>query len=80
MQFSEKIIAARRGMGMSQETLAEAVGVSRQAVSKWETGEAKPDLDKLIGLCTALDLNMGYLCLDKEPAPPPAPEKIGCTR
>lgn len=75
MQFSEKIIAARRGKGMSQEALAEAVGVSRQAVSKWETGEAKPDLDKLIGLCNALDLDMGYLCLGKTPAPPPASEK-----
>lgn len=66
MQFNEKIIAARKDKHMSQEALAEAVGVSRQAVSKWETGEAKPDLDKLIALCHALDLNIEYLCLDKK--------------
>lgn len=65
MEFSEKIIQARKNKAMSQEALAELVGVSRQAVSKWETGEAKPDVDKLIALCDALGLSMDYLCLDK---------------
>ncbi len=39
MKFSEKIIWCRKKSGLSQEMLAEKVGVSRQAVSKWETGE-----------------------------------------
>lgn len=67
MNFSEKIIQARKAKALTQEDLAEAVGVSRQAVSKWETGEAKPDLDKLVALCSVLDLSMDQLFLDKEP-------------
>lgn len=46
MKFNEKIIQARKAKALTQEDLAEAVGVSRQAVSKWETSEANPDLDK----------------------------------
>lgn len=67
MKFSEKIIQARKAKALTQEDLAEAVGVSRQAVSKWETEEAKPDLDKLVAICKVLDLSMDYLCLDKQP-------------
>lgn len=67
MKFIEKIIQARKAKALTQEDLAEAVGVSRQAVSKWETGEANPDLDKLISICKVLDLSMDYLCLDKQP-------------
>lgn len=82
MKFSEKIIQARKAKALTQEDLAEAVGVSRQAVSKWETGEANPDLDKLVSLCKVLDLSMDYLCLDKQPevtaeAPQPPKSKSG---
>lgn len=69
MDFKERIFQARKAKGFSQEDLAELVGVSRQAVSKWETGEAMPDVDKLIALCDALDLNMEYLALGKTPVP-----------
>ena len=68
MKFSEKIIQARKNKALTQEDLAEAVGVSRQAVSKWETEEAKPDMDKLVAICSVLELSMDYLCLDKEAA------------
>ena len=40
MEFNERVLTARKAKGYSQEDLAELVGVSRQAVSKWETGEA----------------------------------------
>lgn len=70
MKFNEKIIQARKAKALTQEDLAEAVGVSRQAVSKWETGEANPDLDKLVSICKVLDLSMDYLCLDKQPQVP----------
>ena len=50
--LSEKIRALRRRAGLSQEELAETVGVSRQAVSKWESGASVPELDKLVGVRT----------------------------
>lgn len=80
MKFSEKIMKARRLKGLTQEDLAEAAGVSRQAVSKWETGEAKPDLEKLVSICAVLDLSMDYLCMDQDPeltvAMPPKQAKV----
>ena len=48
MTFAEKLILARKRLGLSQEALAEALGVFRQAVSKWETGEALGGLGILI--------------------------------
>ncbi len=69
MDFKERIFQARKAKGFSQEELAELVGVSRQAVSKWETGEAMPDTEKLITLCTVLDLDMEYLALGKASSP-----------
>ena len=70
MDLKERIFQARKAKGLSQEDLAEVIGVSRQAVSKWETGEAMPDMEKLIALCHALELDMEYLALGKEPSPP----------
>ena len=48
--LSEKIVTLRRKHGMSQEQLAEKVGVSRQSISKWEGGLSTPELDKLKAL------------------------------
>ena len=67
MDFKERIYQARKAKGFSQEDLAELVGVSRQAVSKWETGEAMPDMEKLLALCSALELNIEYPALGKMP-------------
>ena len=50
MTISERIQTLRKARGLSQEELAEQVGVSRQAVGKWETGQSQPDLDKVIAL------------------------------
>lgn len=50
MKFSEKIVRLRKTKGMTQEELAEAVGVSRQAVYKWECGQSYPEVAKLIEL------------------------------
>ena len=62
MSFEERLLEIRKSRGMSQEALAEKVGVSRQAVSKWETGEAQPDYTKLIALADALEVSLDYLC------------------
>ena len=50
MKFSEKIVRLRKTKGMTQEELAEAVGVSRQAVYKWECGQSYPEVAKLLEL------------------------------
>lgn len=76
MEFSDRVFQARKAKGFSQEELAALVGVSRQAVSKWETGEAMPDMEKLVALCNALDQNMEYLALGKSGlAPKETPRK-----
>lgn len=48
MNFAEKILNLRTEYGYSQETLAEKLNVSRQAVSKWESGATLPETDKII--------------------------------
>ena len=47
MTFSEKLVGLRRKAGLSQEQLAERLEVTRQTISKWETGRSVPDLEKL---------------------------------
>ena len=54
--FSEKLTALRKNRGLSQEMLAEKIGVSRQAVSKWELGETTPDLNKMVLLYILLQI------------------------
>ena len=62
MNFPEALFELRRDRGLSQEDLASQIGVSRQAVSKWETGEAMPDLNKLLLLADALEVSLDCLC------------------
>lgn len=62
MDFGNRLANFRKLHGLNQETLAERVGVSRQAVSKWETGEAQPDFAKLIALADALEVSLDELC------------------
>lgn len=50
MGFSERLLSLRKQTGLSQEELGNMVGVSRQTVSKWETGVTTPELDKLMAL------------------------------
>ncbi len=65
--LSEKIYALRRKNGLSQEALAEKIGVSRQAVSKWETGAATPELDKLRALCACFGVTLDELTGEDAP-------------
>lgn len=57
----EKLYECRRRMGLSQEQLAEQVGVSRQTVSKWETGTSTPELEKLIALSQCFGITVDEL-------------------
>lgn len=61
MTIHERIFTLRRAAGLSQETLAERVGVSRQAIGKWENGAALPGLDNLQALAAALGVNCDEL-------------------
>ena len=71
MEFSGQLTRERKARGLSQQELAEKVGVSRQAVSKWETGEAAPDLPKLLALAEVLDISLDRLCGREEASQPP---------
>ena len=59
--LSEKIYQLRRKNGLSQEQLAEKIGVSRQAISKWESGASTPGLDKLRALSECFQVTMDEL-------------------
>lgn len=64
MTIGEKILNMRKARGWSQEELAERIGVSRQAVSRWESGAAKPDTDKVIAICDLFGVSADYLLRD----------------
>lgn len=52
---------------LSQEDLSEKLYISRQSISKWETGEATPDVDKLVQLAAIFGVSLDYLVLGKGP-------------
>ena len=62
--LSEKIINLRKSRGWSQEELAERLNVSRQSVSKWESGVSNPDLDKIVAMSTLFGVSTDYLLKD----------------
>ena len=73
MTYGEQIKRARERKCLTQEELAEQMGVSRQAVSKWEADKARPAASKLAALSEALELPENvWNTIDKETAPPPA--------
>lgn len=74
MKLSEKIMYYRKRAGMNQEALADKLGVSRQAVSKWETGEAVPELNKVVLLAKVFGVTTDALLLDDEETVDAAPE------
>jgi len=75
MKLNEKIYRCRKLAGLSQEALAERLGVSRQAISKWETGEALPEITKLPLLAQVFGVTADWLLDDAaEPASPPPEE------
>ena len=67
MTLGEKITDLRKKRSLSQEDLAITLGVSRQAVSKWEVGDATPDTDKIVALAEFFDTTTDFLLRDIEP-------------
>ena len=76
MDFRERLFDLRRQAGLSQEELANLVGVTRQAVQKWEAGASRPDRDNLVSLSEYFNVSLDYLVMGKEPTPPPAPTVV----
>ena len=72
MTLGERIAYYRGALGLSQGELAEKLGVSRQAVSKWETDAGLPDLDRLIALSGLYNITLDELVKGTAPSPAPA--------
>ena len=66
MIFSEKLAVLRKNKGLTQESLAEKLNVSRQAVAKWESGQAYPDISNLIQISNLMNVTVDYLVRDGE--------------
>ena len=65
MKMSDKIIELRKSNGMTQETLAEKLDVSRQAISRWESGSAMPDAGNILQLSKLFGVTTDYLLHDE---------------
>lgn len=64
MRFEEKLIQLRKANALTQEQLAEKLNVSRQAVSRWESGDSAPDMYNLSAICRCFGVSSDYLIND----------------
>lgn len=76
MSIGERITVLRKQHNISQGQIATALGVSRQAVSKWENDASSPDTLNLIRLADLLDTDVEYLATGKSRSPSPSPAPI----
>lgn len=77
MKLEEKLISLRKANGLSQFNLAEQLGVSRQAVSKWEAGASKPSTENLKTLAALYDVPLEYLLNEDDPGPAHVERRTG---
>lgn len=71
IEIANRLVNLRKGNNLSQEALAEKLGISRQAVSKWERAEASPDTDNLILLSRLYGISLDELLKTDEEIPGP---------
>jgi len=76
MEFQNRLNELRRKAGLSQENLAELLGVTRQAVQKWESGASRPDMDNLAALARYFNVSLDYLVTGQTPSESSAPVVI----
>lgn len=76
MALRDRIKNCRQSAGLSQEKMAELVGVSRQAVTKWETGQSAPSTENLFRLAEILGTTVDFLLTDEEKSSPTPAEQI----
>lgn len=65
MKFNEKLLQLRKEKGYSQEELAQKLGVSRQAISKWEVSDSYPEVENILEICKLFDVSTDYLLKDE---------------
>ena len=66
MDFRDRLFDLRRQAGLSQEELANLLGLTRQAVQKWEAGTSRPDMDNLVALANYFHVSLDYLVTGRE--------------
>lgn len=66
MDFSEKLITLRKGRDLTQEQLAGQLNVSRQSISKWESGQVIPEIEKIVELSKVFNVTLDYLLKPSE--------------
>lgn len=71
MNLADKILENRKKLGLSQEELSEKLGVSRQSISKWESGQAKPEVDKLVQMSQLFGISLDELITNTQHTPIP---------
>lgn len=64
MTLCEKLTQARKAAGLTQADIAARLSVSRQAVSRWESGQSKPSTERLLELARIYDVSLDWLCSD----------------
>ena len=69
MKLADKLFELRKEKGWSQEKLAEQINVSRQSISKWESGQALPELEKIVELSKIFQVTTDYLLLEEGDKP-----------
>ena len=69
MTLGQRIAQKRKELGLSQESLGEQLGVSRQAIYKWENGVSLPELEKLLSLSRIFSVPVGWLLGAEDPLP-----------
>ncbi len=74
IEIANRLVNLRKSSNLSQEALAEKLGISRQAVSKWERAEASPDTDNLILLARLYGVSLDELLQTEDEIPRPEPE------
>lgn len=79
MSLGERLIQLRAKAGLSQDTLAEQLGVSRQSVSKWENDASVPDLEKLVKLSGVFGVSLDELVKGEGPDSAAPVVKVGVT-
>lgn len=69
MSFGDRLQEVRRNNGLTQEQFAEALQVSRQAVSRWESGRSYPEVDKILYICNRYGVSIGDMFAEENPVP-----------